>query len=337
MTVRWCGLHGFVLAFALACGSPPAGWDVEELEDRHPAVDEVDDHRLEEALPYFALGDDGLALFLCRWPSETPIPVWLPPQASDDQAAVLERAVAAWQGAGLGIEFAVDRWQETPPLAGIVVELVDPNPDAAGDAANTIADCAVPQQVSRPSEDTPGAPVDAVLQYASIHLSSKREDLLGRQQQLSSTELLGAAVHELGHALGFAGHVARGASVMSSHGQLDAVRRWGKRIERGEPLSAPTLAALYAAPSGAWVGWLPLERGQLDPVRAVAALATAVGMRGPWVRVGEVSSRMLWRDERARSAAVVVLDWPAVLHDPARFDARLTRRARMLVERAGAR
>ncbi len=330
---RW--VFGVAAVGWLACAAPPSGWDVDDLEDRHPSVEAVDGHRLEETLPYFALGEDGFALFLCRWSNAAPVPVWLPPNASPDQRAVLEQAVAAWQGAGLGISFEVGTWQGAPPLAGIVVEIVDPSARAIATAADTIADCAIPQEVVKPSEDAPALPVDAELQYASIHLTVERPDLLGRPVPLSRSELLGATLHELGHALGFAGHVKRGESVMSAHGQMDAVRRWGERIEAGEPLSAPSVLALYAAPSGARVGWLSLQRRQLDPIREVSGIATGLGLRGPYSRVGEASSRMLWRDDRGSSVGVVILDWPRALHEPATLEPRPNRRARVLVEQTG--
>jgi hypothetical protein len=323
-----------VASGVLGCTSSPAGWDLGELEDRHPAVEAIADHRLEEALPYFALSQDGLGLFFCRWSAQAPIPVWFPPEATPEQTAVFETALTAWEGAGLGIRFESQAWQGEPPRSGIVFELIDPLTDRAASAANTIADCAIPVEVAQPSDEAPGSSVDAELQYASIQLTTRRLDLIGRPLSLSSTELLGAAVHELGHALGFPGHVARGPSVMSAHGQMDAARRWGKRIEAGETLEAPTLAALYAVPSGARVGFLPLTRAQLDPIRELSDVATRVAMSGPYGRVGETSARIFWRDETGRSAAVIVLDWAATLRDPARLDPRFNRRARVLVETA---
>jgi hypothetical protein len=80
------------------------------------------------------------------------------------------------------------------------------------------------------------------------------------------------------------------------------------------------------------VGWLPLARSQQEPLLAVAAAAAQGGLRGPWVRVGTDSARILWRHEPGDSAAVVILDWPAVLRDPARFEGIQNRSARLLVE-----
>ena len=319
-----------VAALVLACTSAPAGWDEDALLTRHPAA-AVPGQRLGEALPYFVPAGDELALILCRWAGDGPITVWLPASATPAETAVLERALQAWAGAGLGIRFDPRPWQDAPPRTGIVFELLEP---AAGErvssTGDTIADCAVPFEVD-PASD---APVDAELQYASIQLRRSLPDLLGRLVPLSETELLGAALHELGHALGFPGHVARGDSVMVAHGQVDAARRWGRRIESGRALEAPTLAALYAVPSGVRVGRLPLARAQLDPVRAISAIASRVGLRGPYVRVGAESARILWRDDDGSSFSVVMLDWAVALHDPARLEVRLDRRARLLLESA---
>lgn len=320
----------FLAASLLCCAGSPAGWDVGDLEDRYPGV-AVPGHRLGEALPYFALAGDDLALFLCRWVGDGPVPVWLPASATPAETAVLERALQAWEGAGLGVRFAPRPWQDEPPQAGIVFELVEAQAgEGTAGTGDTIVDCAIPVEVDAASE----SPVDAELQYASIHLRRSLPDALGRPVPLAASELLGAAIHELGHALGFPGHVARGPSVMVAHGQVDAARRWGRRIESGETLEAPTLAALYAAPSGVRVGRLPLTRSQADPLRAVTAVASRAGLRGPYVRVGTHSARILWRDGHHRSFSVVMLDWPAVLHDPARLEPRLDRQARLLLETA---
>ncbi len=322
-----------VAFFGIGCAAGPYGWDAGALEARYPALTGARGHRLVESPPYFAPGPDGVALFLCRWAGGTPIPVWLPAIATPAETVVLERALSAWEDAGLGVHFDVRSWREAPPLAGIVFELLDAGaPDGPVGTASTIADCAIPPEVSPDPPEGPVAPVDAELQYASIHLRRSFADLIGRLVPLTETELLGSAVHELGHALGFPGHVTHGDSVMSSHGQIDSVRRWGRRIEAGESLEVPTLAALYAVPSGARVRWLPLERAQLARLAELSGRAAAVALRGPWVRVGSESARLFFRDDTGESYAAVVLDWRAVQHEPARFQARLNRRARLLVD-----
>ena len=322
-----------VAFFAISCAAGPYVWDARALEARYPALAEARGHRLFESTPYFAPGSDGVALFLCRWVGDAPIPVWLPPTATPAEAAVLERALSAWEDAPLGVRFSVRTWRDAPPLAGIVFELLDAGAaDGPVGTASTIADCAIPSELARDPPEGPAAPVDAELQHASIHLRRSIADLIGRAVPLSETELLGAAVHELGHALGFSGHVARGDSVMSAHGQIDSARRWGRRIEAGEPLEAATLAALYAVPSGARVRWLPLERRQVARLVELSGRAAAAGLRGPWVRVGSESARLFFRDDAGEIYAAVVLDWLAVQREPERFQARLNRRSRLLVD-----
>ncbi len=316
-----------LLAVGVA-GCSSGAWDYGALRSRHPELRQFSGHRLHQSMPYFALAGEGFELFLCRWATET-IPVWLPPERTPRQSAVFERALAAWEGAGLGIRFDAKTWQGTPPRTGIVFELVDAQ---GAQTATTIADCAIPQQVE------PGdTPIDAELQYASIHLSVGGVDVFGRPVALDPHEVLGAVVHEIGHALGFAGHVDRGESVMSSYGQIDNVRRWGRRIEAGEPLEAPSLAALYALPSGVRVGSLPLVREQLDPLRDVSEAATVEGLRGPWSRSGSESASLLWRNPADQSATVVVEDWPTALEDPTTIAPRPNRRARLLGDRTGRR
>lgn len=315
-----------------ACVAAPGGWDLASLEARHPQVAEVFGHQLQDAAPYFAPAKGGLALILCRWSTAAPIPVWLPPYASSDETHAIGLALAAWEGAGLGLRFVTQTWTDAPPLSGIVFEILDLRRAGPSGAADTIADCAVPVQVAAPS---PGAaPVDAALEFASVHLRRELRNEIGRPVPLTETELLGAVIHELGHALGFPGHVVRPGSVMSAHGQVDTARRWGARIQEGEVLDAPTLRALYATPSGVRVGWLPLGGSQALPIATVSSLAAGSGLTGPWVRVGSESARILWRHPKGQSVAVVIGSWRATLREPSRFEARLTRLARMMVEQA---
>ena len=196
------------------CTSGAGGWDVRGLERRHPELSLHSGHRLGDASPYFAPSEDGLALFLCRWSTARAVPVALPSDASPGERDLLLRALAAWEGAGLGLEFSVGARVTGPgPRRGIEIEFVDdPERGAPAGSGDTVADCAI-SATAAPSSN---ASVAAELEYASVYLRRTRPDLLDRTVPLSSTELLGAAVHELGHALGFSGHVAWGSSLMSS-------------------------------------------------------------------------------------------------------------------------
>ncbi len=364
-------LAGAVLATP-GCTSGAGGWDVRGLERRHPELSLHAGHRLGDASPYFAPAGDGLALFLCRWSTAHAVPVALPSDASPEERELLLRALAAWEGAGLGLEF-----QLGPPISGadsrrgIEIEFVDdPEPGAPAGSGDTVADCAIaatdaasPAALITPELTALVTPeltalitpeltalvtpeltalvtpeltalVAAELEFASVYLRRARLDLLDRAVPLSSTELLGAAVHELGHALGFSGHVAWGSSLMSAHGQLDAARRWGRRLEAGRALDAPTLAALYALPSGVRVGSLRLDDAKLAPLLALARAAQGAELDGPFVRVGEPSARFFWRDRAGASVAAVIANWDRVVREPGLFFVRMNLSARTLLRRS---
>ncbi len=320
---------------------PRGGWDVRALENRHPQLAAHPRHRLADASPYFAPSAAGLALFLCRWPTGREVPVALPVDATAAERELLLVALDAWQAAGLGVSFRVAERVPGPlPRRGIEIDFVDdPERGAPAGSGDTVADCAIAGdtgQLRAATDSTSGEPpgqlpIAAELEYASVYLRRVLPDSLGRSQPLSSTELLGAAVHELGHALGFAGHVASGDSVMSAHGQIDSARRWGRRLEAGSPLDAPTLRALYALPSGVRVGWLPLRDAQLGSLRALAGRAESARLRGPFVRVAEHSARLFWRERDGASCVLAVPDWSRVVRDPERFAPLLNKRARALL------
>jgi len=317
------------------------------LEARYPVLAKHPGHRLADIAPYFAPyraspgsgaahGEPGLALFLCRFASDAPVAVALPEDATAAERVLLTRALGAWQDAGLGVSFRVAPREELRSAPRIEIDFVDAStPHGPAPAADTIADCAVPETVEEPLADgsTRAAPVAAELTFASIHLRRTRPDALERLVPLTEAELLGAVVHELGHALGYPGHVRAGDAVMAAHGQVDAARRWGRRMAEGRRLESPTLAALYALPAGARVGALPLTSAQLAPVHALNAAARAAGLVGPFVRVGDRDARLFWRGARG-SVVLGIDDWKHVIREPSRFSTRFNVRARRLLQNA---
>jgi len=280
------------LLLAALGGCAPSVWNVEPLEPRLRALGA---HRLGDATPYLLPVHDELVLFLCRWETQEPIPVSLPAEASPPQRRALEAALGAWERAGLGVRFARD----AAPGRGIELRFVTGSAGGAGTArtATTVADCALD-----PLDTSRGERIVARLVSASIELQNEARDPLGRRVELSDAELAGSTLHELGHALGFQGHVRVGSSAMRR--QVDEVRRAGRRLLAGEAFSDPTLRALYAVPSGAVVGRLPLPAGRTQPVDRLLALARSGALAGPLARMGDLEGQILFRDEDGAAYAI---------------------------------
>jgi hypothetical protein len=281
-----------VAAWLSAC-APPA-WDLKSLEAREPRLRALGSHRLGDATPYLFPARDELVLFLCRWESPDPIPVSLPPDATPEQAAALEAALRAWESAGLGVRFA----RGGPAGTGIELRLVEAA-SGAGElrGATTVADCALGAQ-----GDASGGRLAARLVFASIHLRAGSVDGVGRPVPLEADQLTGAALHELGHALGFQGHAKAGDGAMRY--QVDAIRRAGRRVLSGEPWRDDTLRALYSVPSGVVVGRTRLAPGRTQPVDRLLAMARAEELSGPVARVGDQEGQILFRDREGAAYTV---------------------------------
>jgi len=290
-----------VLLGVLVAGCAHGPLDVGALEDRHPAVAAIREHHLWDTTPYLLPSGENVEFFLCRWPTDTAIPVSLPPDASEEERRSLESVLRAWEGAGLGIRFETG----APPGIGIELRFIDTEPGATmtTHAANTVADCAVSPAVF---ESEMGPVLPAQLVFASIHLWRGGFDNLGRPVAHSRSEFLGSALHEIGHALGFQGHVRVGRSVMVK--EKDQVEREGAGRGRGRAFSDATLRALYALPSGTVVRRIAAKEYQTAPVDRMAALAREHGFSGPFVRVGDVDGGLFWRDPSGTRFAVQVDD-----------------------------
>jgi hypothetical protein len=305
MLIRPCILAAACLVLSIAisgCVPVRGGWDLDALEERYPALRALEPNRLGDLAPHFLPDREGLTLFLCRWPSDAPIRVSLPMRATDPEIQLFRGALSAWQAAGLGVGFV----EATDGAADIELRLADEGgggwvPEGTGDTAT---DCAVPADFDAvPEPDR----VPARLRFSSVYLRRSNVDALGRLHALSADELIGSIAHELGHALGFATHVGFGRSIMSNSPEI--VRKLGAAINAGEGLSEPTLAALYALPTGVVVGHIGLPVGQDEPVRLAAELARREGLRGPFVRVGDRSARIFWRDAKGVPISFTLEGW----------------------------
>jgi hypothetical protein len=292
------------LGFAASCVPTRGGWDVAALAVRHPQLQAIPGQRLGDLAPFFWLEGEELVSFACRWSSARPVPVWLEPAAKARWQPIVERALSSLEGAVPGLRFAPlatsadDRsWQERE---GITIELLGgaaestqstewtestERPLGSGDA---VADCRI-GSLHGPAQ------LDATLQRASVRVASVQADALGRPTPLSEVEVFAALLHELAHALGFAGHVGAGDSPLRL--ASGDVRRVGRRAWRGEPLDWPTLRALYAVPSGAILARSSVapETARLARLLGVAVAAGGSGFEGPFARSGERSAEIFWR------------------------------------------
>jgi hypothetical protein len=292
-----------VAACALGCAGV---WDVDALEARHPPLAAARAHRLGDATPYLLPRDAQLTLFLCRWPGERALRVALPSDAAPAERALLERALSAWQDALPGVAFA--------PAAGSSeadIEIAFGAP-ASARTAETAADCAV-----EPDAGEGAGILAARLVSAQVRLRRAERDWRGREIALTDEQLLGSALHELGHALGFQGHVRRGRSVMLV--STEEVRLAARRVLGGEPLWEPSVAALYRVPSGVVVGRRELPAGRTDEIDRMRAAARQRELAGPFVRVGDRSARIGWRGAGGREYSFFVPRLAETLRDTDRF------------------
>jgi hypothetical protein len=306
-----------LLALAGSFACTPGPWDADLLEQRHPALGAISQHRLRDATPYLLPGGGSIAFFLCRWPSGATIPVSLPPDASEREVGGLESVMRAWEGAGLGVRFAAG----APPGVGIELRFIDPEAGATETthAANTIADCAVAPEAA---EDPAASVLPARLVFASIQLWRGGFDMLGRPVSHSHAEFVGSALHEFGHALGFQGHARLGRSIMVK--ETDAARRAGRSLLAGRAFSDHTLRALYAVPSGVVVKRVSVAAHRTERVDRMTHIARERGFEGPTVRVGDLDGRIAWRDEAGSVYALRIFDVRRVLRAPESLSLRTT-------------
>jgi hypothetical protein len=247
-------------------------------------------------------------LFLCRWSVQQPIPVSLPPDADARERRILRAALAAWSGAGIGVEF-----REVPPAeARLELRFASGGAGSPRGTGDALSDCAVEYREGRAT--VRDGRVRAEIRWASIHLIREEQGVLGRPVALQDDQLLGAALHELGHALGYSAHPGLGPSIMQR--TTGGVQQIGARVAAGAPFSDPNLAALYALPSGVVVGRLRLDPAQVRLLSDFGRAARRLGLAGPYSRVGDVGARFFYRGPAGVPFALGLDDWRRGLARP---------------------
>ncbi|MCP3983811.1 MAG: hypothetical protein GY723_05450 [bacterium] len=272
--------------------------------------------------PVVWLQEGAVNLRTCRWPTGSALAVGLEGDASPAEVSDLDRALAAWSGAGLGLEIERNRTGTSPQ---IVVRFLDEPPARDAGVLGTgiaRADC------------RRKGPTSLFLERAEVEVSRQvGPDWRGRSRPITSDERLGVLVHELGHALGFVGHVraAEGPLVAAP----EAIRRVARRVREGRRLEAPGLRALYARASGTRLRRAALAAWQTDPLDAFLPLAQGARLDGPWMRSGDRVARIFWRLAQGDEVGFLVPDLPGVIEDPGRAIAIPDRALRAWLE-AGA-
>ncbi len=282
-----------LLAVATGCMPLSGGWEVGSLRERHAEVLARPGQRLGDTAPYFIPHGTSVVLFLCRFAKQSPISVSFPSDASAREVYAIQAALEGWSNAGLGIRFEggdadsamIDiRFVETP------VRSQSQRASTPG-TGYTVTDCGFDSGWGVAAEA--GELLPARLTRAVIRVRRSNNDMLGREVALGEDELVGVVLHELGHALGFPGHVATPDSVMAE--STDTVRRFGRRLRAGRGFAAPSLAALYALPSGTVVGRRGISAEQAALFTTAVELARSRDWHGPFVRVGERHANLNWR------------------------------------------
>ena len=211
-------------------------------------------------------------------------------------------ALKAWTSAGLGVSFVT---LEDPSDRGIELDFPTGRRRRPAGTGDAWADCRLGEETREE-----GA-FEAHLTRASIHLNRSLLSWKGVETPLDDDELLGAMLHELGHALGFSGHARSGRSIMVA--DKAQVRAIAQSVAAGGALPAPELVALYGLPSGVRVGERGMPREESERLQALEDRAEKDGWVGPYSRVGDRKAEFFYRNHRGQRLGVRIENYLVVL------------------------
>jgi len=280
---------------------------------RNSSLTRIEGQRLGDITPYFFPHQQSLYAFTCRWPDEARVRVWLASSSAPEEKELLDLAI---KQISRDIPQVTVKITEISSEADIAVEFVaeSPSTELGLGTGSARVDCRLSVASLAPRQRR----ADANLVRADLLMArSTPPDVRGRTRPLTKEEKLGALYHELGHAMGFQGHVQVGETVMT--GNRFEVTRRGKAILRGDAEADPNLRALYAIPSGSVLKVKPLAPEQTALIDGFVALAQDKGYTGPLLRVGDQSARLVWKGVQGGQAGFIVLKPQTSLLYPEKF------------------
>lgn len=291
----WLGLLG--------CVAPMGGWDSAALLARFPEIEAIPGQRLGDLTPYPALVDGRVAMVACRFERPEPsIPVVI--SGEDWPSSWGASALDAVDAAVPAVSF--ERQGGAPVSPGIHIRSMS----AAGGAgpaglADTRAECDVA------ASDGAGTEIRGTLVRSEIRIRRRVLGTWTRERAATAEDWVGAMLHELGHALGFQGHAAVGASLVQL--EQSRLRALGRRVLEGAPVAAPNVRALYALAPGTRLGVARLSPSSRSIVAEVVdELAERTRVYGPPVAsrsvVGDRHARLVWRWQEG---GAIVLQFPS--------------------------
>ena len=300
----WVALGALTL---FACVPPRGGWDVEDLLEAEPAIAALPGQRLGDMLPFPALDGDRIVLVACRFSEVRAVRV----RAGGAQwpADWGESAIRAMNHSVGGVELVLVEFHDRvvgprPEIEIVTVAAVGGSgPRGLGD---TLSECDV-SKTTDPDEAYRGELIGAEIRMRRAQL-----DMTGQVREASAEEWVGALMHELGHALGFAGHAAIGESILVR--DETRIRAAGRRALAGEAKSDETLEALYRIRPGRRLGERPVKAvdvAWLDAIRQLhlQRFAEASEPTGMFSSVGDLEARIVWRYADGSQLGVRLPHW----------------------------
>lgn len=292
--------------FGLACGAPPAVWDTGLLGDE---LRNAASSGLFDMTPYPRLSESQVELIACRWPSGKSIGVGL--ALTDRRLDWAERAIEALSRGSDYFDLAVlplgdqvgKTHRELPARKAAPVDIVvrevriGPGPDGLGD---TIASCATGPQ---------NGAVGGVIRGAEISMRTQQPNAVGLVGPISQEDWTGAFLHELGHALGYQGHVRPRVWGVDSVLVREAsrLRSLARQALAGRPVEDPVLDSLYRLEPGQVLGRRALSR---ESRRWAAAIQDVLGPERDLV-TANVGDRIARLEGRTASGSLLRLYLPS--------------------------
>ena len=332
------GLVSLVLTvFTAGCSSPRGGWDLEVVQRGYPTLARLSGHRLGDMLPFASFEGDRVVLRACRFSSGRTIRVsghgrgW--PQAW------ARGAVSALDRGARGFALSLQDLAGNDPGSRVDSEIRILSLDATDEAApiglaDTLSVCDISPAADGRTE------VRGLLRGSVIRIKRARLDWRGNLVEVSGEEWVGALMHEIGHALGFAGHARTGDSILVR--DQDRLRRAGRRALAGQPWRDETLEALYQLKPGQRLGTRRLSVEAisiLHGIHQVVEGCLASSSRGVEIRssVGDSQARVEWLLPDGRRLSVRMRHWRDELQAGGEITLRPDAATRLALQGVGSR